>query len=686
MPLRYRPYTPRPRRVNPDIISDSSSSSSSQPQENSQSQETPSDSTSNHQNSDSTSNHTNDNMSTGGEQQDIPQGAQAPNPEDILNDDFSEIDSNPNPNIHETLHEFETNFFDKFSKLFEAKANINKVKQINVRANTPAPFAVKSTELSQVYNTDTHLQSQTDSLNTDLGIINAIEHIANGEPQDSLSILNILKTKIIEKNELVKSQAQQVRHTFEVANFYKPSINRPTEFPDPHDIIPDVTIELLKTKNVLKAIKVFNPDKPNSDFCEHWRQIMSYTRKHFLSEEQYLDILGLTLYGPALRVFDDLMPSSPSLNTVLDRLVQLYGSKRTILDDQKELSNFTRKPNEDIKTAICRARCLNERLKPLYPKDSWIDTSNRTLKQILKSILLSQTKAHLECEELKCLKVGASMDLDSMIDLVDTYEISHKLVPTSDTGNDAKTTPIQSNVMESSIETHYEINSAVHRSNMAKRSRPFKPYSTSQRAQAIRTIPNVTKQDTTMSTLTKPSIYPLTQIPIPSSTQQTTQNSQSQGPQSQQNRSTYGSQSQSQASTSSQQTYGQTYKPGTQYNRIYGQSQSSSSPQSYSSSTPSYRPYISYRGRYQGSQRYQGPQRYQGQQRYSRPQYGSQRPAYNSNLNYHQRAQMRPRNADGQDQRILVTINENPYYMCKCHSMHLTSVTCPLEKDELPSS
>ena len=590
--------------------------------------------------------------------QDIPQGAQAPGPDDINRDeDFSDHDSaTPNQNnthFQETLHDFESKFFERFSNMFKTHTQISKQKQ-SQRTDTPAPFAVKSTEMSQVHNTHTHLQTQSDSLNTDLGIINAIEHIANGDAQDCLPLLNVLRNQIVQRNEQVKTQANQIKKTFEVANFYKPSINRPTEFPDPQDIIPDVTIELLKTKNVLKAIKIFNPDKPNSDFCEHWRQIMSYTRKHFLSEEQYLDILGLTLYGPALRVFDDLMPSNPTLDTVLDRLVQLYGSKRTILDDQRELNSFTRKANEDIKTAICRARCLNERLKPLYPKDSWFDTSNRTLKQILKSILLPQTKSHLECEELKCLKIGASMDLDSMIDLVDTYEISHKLVPTVDTGNDTKTTPIQSNVMESSIETHYEINSAVHRSNMAKRSRPFKPYGTSQRAQAIKSIPNVTKQDTNMTTLAKPNIYPLTQAPMPTFTQtqntQSSQNTQGQGTQTNSTfRPTYGSQSQSGSNfgqqnrpligSQSQASYGSNtpYRPFTPYGgRSYGQSSQNyrQNTQGYTQNTqgytqnnqgytqrPFYRPYgmNGYRGRFQGNSRYQ---------RYQRPNNGYQRAQY----------------------------------------------------------
>ena len=680
MPFRYRPYTPRPRKSpNTDNHSDSSSNQ--------------------------------DNMSTGDIPQDIPQGAQAPGPDDINRDeDFFDNDSSThqnNTNFQESFNDFESKFFDKFAKMFSSKANISsQSKHTPHRPDTPATFAVKSTEMSQVHNTHTHLQTQTDIINTDLGIINALEHIANGENQECLPLLNVLKDKIIQRNETVQNQARQIKKTFEVANYYKPSINRPSEFPDPQDIIPDLTLEILKTKNVLKAIKIFNPDKPNSDFCEHWRQIMSYTRKHFLSEEQFLDILGLTLYGPALRVFDDLMPSNPSLDIVLDRLVQLYGSKRTILDDQRELNSFTRRANEDIKTAICRARCLNERLKPLYPSDSWLDTSNRTLKQILKSILLPQTKSHLECEELKCLKIGASMDIDSMIDLVDTYEISHKLVPTIDTGIDAKSTPIQSNVMESSIETHYEINSAVHRTNMAKRSRPFKPYGTSQRAQAIKSIPNVTRQDTSMTTLAKPSIYPLTQAPGPtySQTQQTqgSQNTQSQS--STQTQPTYGSQSQTGStygarnrppigstpytqSSQNQALYGQNvpYRPFTPYGgRSYGQNTQGFKPftQGYTqnsqgyNSRPYYRPYGNngYRGRYQGNQRFQG---------YQRPQNSYQRPQYNPQAQpYKPRALMAPRNSDGQDQRILVTINENPYYMCKCHSMHLADVSCPLEKEE----
>ena len=153
-----------------------------------------------------------------------------------------------------------------------------------------------------------------------------------------------LKTQIQTQAVDLKSQTDQLNNTYKVATYYKPSIPRPDTYPDPIDEIPDETLEILRVKNILTAIRIFNPNKPNADFCEHWRRIMSYTRHHLLSEQQYFDILSLTLSGSSLRTFDDLIATNPSLDVILDRFVLLYGSKRTILDDQelkKSLTSFS---------------------------------------------------------------------------------------------------------------------------------------------------------------------------------------------------------------------------------------------------------------------------------------------------------------------------------------------------------
>ena len=362
----------------------------------------------------------------------------------------------------------------------------------------------------------------------------------------------------------------------------------------------------------------------------------------------------------------------------------LYGPKRTILDDQQDLNNFTRSPGEDIKTAICRARCLNDRLRPLFSGDAWLEQTTRTLKQVLKNIILPQTRAHLECEELKCLKVGANLDFESMLELVDTFEISHKMIPSTNIG----LIITHNSNMELIQEQELQVNSAVHkpfqkRKPFIKRTSTYQPPQppTQEKVNAIITQTPID----TYKIVDTEQVKPFHQVA-------TNEHRQTYG-----NYKTghIGSQPNSQAQT--QQRYqahqnasiGQNryYRPYNRQNYIqrpqgqygqqqgqYGQQQGQYGQQQgqYSQFRPQQQ--IVQRHGYQGN--FQRPYGYQ-----NRYQSYQNRAPYNSHTRGQNRNPMTGANNNTKrdDSKILITVNENPYYMCKCHSMHLVSTPCPSE-------
>lgn len=247
------------------------------------------------------------------------------------------------------------------------------------------------------------------------------------------SLISLAKDTISEQQKHIDKMSKELASTKKAAELHVTTLEKPTvwEFVD-YSI--NGTSVALQAKNITSAITPFDPDSnPNQDFACTWRKILMYTANFKLDEKAYKDILNIVVQGSAAQVLFELSQEQKSLKDILKTFATLYARKRTIVQDVDALNNFKRKPSEPIQVAMQRARIMAERVRQLWPEAIW-DNFKRmeVLSSILKQIIDTKTRAMLECEEHKFLKSGVNLEYEALLDLVETYESSHDLIPKSE--------------------------------------------------------------------------------------------------------------------------------------------------------------------------------------------------------------------------------------------------------------
>jgi len=184
---------------------------------------------------------------------------------------------------------------------------------------------------------------------------------------------------------------------------------------------------------ISQTIKTFNPAaRPKPDFADTWNYILNYTEGEELLEEEYKTILNYSLEGEAHRFFNSLKQLNKSLREILDAFTQLYTRRRTLDDDIADFNAFKRQQKEPIYEAIQRAKILAERLESLHSPAAWPEIKTNMLKCVLTQIISKNCKKFLATEERKHKRVGAEIDFETLIDLVEDYETAHDDIPTAD--------------------------------------------------------------------------------------------------------------------------------------------------------------------------------------------------------------------------------------------------------------
>ena len=266
-------------------------------------------------------------------------------------------------------------------------------------------------------------------------ILSLIKQLAEGRPNsdhfNELLLKAHNKVKSIETQ--VSSRQTLLDETNDLAKLYKTKLERPkVKLTDDY---PASTYKLLEARNVLSAVKPFNPEvNKDQDFSDTWRHILSYTRSAELTEQSYIDILAMVTQGYAHNIVHDLSREGQSLDHILDFLTRLYCKKKTILDDMADLNKFKRRPNESIECAMSRAEILADKVKPFYPKECWQFSCEKILTSVLKQIISKNTRKYIEHEEMKCLHLGAILDYKAMLNMIDTYEHANQETPQQEVG------------------------------------------------------------------------------------------------------------------------------------------------------------------------------------------------------------------------------------------------------------
>ena len=228
------------------------------------------------------------------------------------------------------------------------------------------------------------------------------------------------------------------------------------------------TTKLLESKNVLLGVRPFDPEKePSSDFAHTWRQVLEYTKAHFLTEQSYINILMCVLQGSAHTMLLDLTENEESLSSILKELSTMFCKQRNLLDRRAEVNKFARLPNESIFKTMSRASIAINRLKIEFETHEWANNKTRMLNCILDQVVSKATKAHIDAKEKECMLVGSTLCYDAKLTMVDTFEQSNNEVPdrTVKTLVNACTgTPIDSSCLYERVEPQkhsLSVNSAV---------------------------------------------------------------------------------------------------------------------------------------------------------------------------------------------------------------------------------
>ena len=205
------------------------------------------------------------------------------------------------------------------------------------------------------------------------------------------------------------------------------------EIPDIYNISEDdeATKSILEHRNIKSGCMTFNVDiDVNQNFKDFWNTVMIYTKGFKLSQDSYIRILNTLIQGSANRTLCELVKDNKPLHEILNTLNDLFSVRRTVVDDMRELNNFTRQANEDIKRTMQKAKVAVGRVQHLWDPVLWQQGREKEiLKSVLRQVITTKTRQRLDAEEMKYLKTGTYLSYDAIIDFVDTYESTHNQIP-----------------------------------------------------------------------------------------------------------------------------------------------------------------------------------------------------------------------------------------------------------------
>ena len=321
----------------------------------------------------------------------------------------------------------------------ERRAFEQRMKELENELAYQKSLNAKGQQMKMKSNQEEQFQMMTEKASTDQTaadthqiMLNMMERLAHDKPGDTVmqQMLRDASNSIQNQKQKAFARQEELASTRNLAERYENKLRRPQISRDPR--YSQETVRKLEPHNILKAIKPFNPDHNpgTADFTDTWLYILSYTKSLGpLTENSYIDILLLVLQGQAHKIVYEMTMNRMDLDDILDTLSNLYCTKKTILDDMRDLNTFKRNSGEPIMRTMSRARLLVEKLKYLYPQGSWQDSCDRILMSLLKQVISKKTRMYIDIEEKKKLKLGIFLDYKACLDMVDTYETTHEEIP-----------------------------------------------------------------------------------------------------------------------------------------------------------------------------------------------------------------------------------------------------------------
>jgi hypothetical protein len=123
---------------------------------------------------------------------------------------------------------------------------------------------------------------------------------------------------------------------------------------------------LLDKKNMVQMITPYDDTSFNftRSFKLVWTEFLNFGRGEYLSEDDYKTILSTILQGNIAEDFRIMDKEGKSLKDIVDELCVLYDTTQTLDDFQKEVDDFKREKNQNLKKSMACANKLIRRLEP----------------------------------------------------------------------------------------------------------------------------------------------------------------------------------------------------------------------------------------------------------------------------------------------------------------------------------
>ena len=152
-------------------------------------------------------------------------------------------------------------------------------------------------------------------------------------------------------------------------------------------------------------------------FSEFFSKLTLFVESKSLSEAGVISLFGALLKDEPFRTFMEFYNQKVSLQTLIDGLSSRYSDKKNVSHYENMLKNLTRKPGENLRSAMSRASNLISLTNSLLPT-SERDARSKYLKQEYLTKLGSyKAKEEISKFILKSQREGLYVDYDTLLDI-----------------------------------------------------------------------------------------------------------------------------------------------------------------------------------------------------------------------------------------------------------------------------
>lgn len=229
----------------------------------------------------------------------------------------------------------------------------------------------------------------------------------------------------------LETKQQQKTKAEKIANKYRTSLQLPNYLPPPESY--QCTPERTSPTSILEAVGKFNPLDPNANFKRTWSKLLIFGQSHFYKEKEYLYALTIITEGTAYDTIETLIENDQTLPNIIDYFAKVFTKKRSLMEDQLQIDQFSRRPNEPLDVCMYRSLILIERLQHLHSEQAWPEIRDHMRKQILMKSVSKDIMTQIQLDETTATQeTGLHVTIDQLIESATKKEWAADLIPTKD--------------------------------------------------------------------------------------------------------------------------------------------------------------------------------------------------------------------------------------------------------------